>query len=249
MKRSGWIQRNLTTLIFIAIYLGMVLIHLFLEAFIPIVQFDLFTTMLPFIIFGVILDFILSRNNTLTKSYKMVAQIIPAGVFVLQGISTINMASGRDDIKAFNYLIWLFVVVPLFIASYQKEGHKYRMIFSLIGIGLIAVVYLYLTTITDSLDEGSGAVVYFISYFCMIYAASSIRRLPYLGTVIGAANAIALLWLRYFPFTTDAKSHGWDYDIAFSFELLIILSILACLFIRFIAVFQKDEVRTMPQEK
>ncbi|MHB8131136.1 MAG: hypothetical protein ACYDEX_19320 [Mobilitalea sp.] len=243
-KKSLVIQRNFSTITLIAIYLIMVVTHLFYDSFVLEDQLILIITMLPFIMIGLILDFILRRNLALNKSIRIVAQLLPSGIFGMQLISTFLIYAEKEPSDLFNYLIWLFLALPFFIASYNKEGHKHKMISSLIGAGLIAVVYLFLTTQTDLLNEGSGAIIYFTSYFLMLYAASGIRKLPYLGIVLGVLNTVALLWLRYMPVTEDAINHGWDYDIFTNVELLIMGTLLLCILIRFLEVFQPKAIKT-----
>lgn len=243
-KKSAFIQRNLSALTFIVIYLFMVIMHLFIDSFVFINQLELLTTFLPFIVIGMILDFILRRNQTLDKTIRIAAQLLPACIFGMQGISALLELAGRDSYDLFGYLIWLFLAAPFFIASYNKEGNKPKMIYSIIGAGLIVVIYMYLTTKTNELNEGSGAVIYFISYFFMFYAASGIRKLPYLGAILGISNAAALLLFRYSPITDAAKIHGWDYDIVSNLETLLILTSILCILLCFFAFLQKREVKT-----
>lgn len=245
-KKSTFILRNLSAFIFITIYLVLFLIFIFLEGFIPEVQLDMLLTIAPFILLGAILDYIASKNNVLSKDYKIIAQFLPAGVFILYGLTKILELAGREPIDLFNYLIFLFISVPFLIISYNKAGHKNKMIYSLIGTGLVAASYLYLTTITKELNEGTGLVIYLISYFAMFYAASSLRKMPYLSIILGAANASILLLIYKFPVTATAKTYGWDYDIAQNFEILmiefLILSILICL-LSVIRNKQEEEVK------
>ncbi len=242
--KSTFSQRYLSTITLIAIYLIMVIIHIFYDSFILTDQLVLIVTMFPFIIIGFILDFLFRRNQTKDKTIRIFAQLLPAGIFGMQAISTVLSYAGEDSVSLFNYLIWIFLSLPFFIVSYNKEQHKSKMLYSIIGAGLFAAVYLFLTTQTDQMEEGSGAVIYFISYFLMIYAASGIQKLPLLGTALGILNAVALLWLRYAPTAETVKSRGWDYEIFSSIEFLLVGTFLVSVLIRLWETFQKKEMKT-----
>lgn len=233
-NKTAFIRRHLSALVFSSIYLIIILVHLFLESFIPEIQMDMLMVMLPFILLGGILDYIISRNTVLPKTYRIYVQLLPAGVFILYALTALLVAIGREPSDIFNYLFWLFITAPFFIASYNKEGHRNRLISALIGTALVALAYLYLTTMTQNLDGGSGLIIYLISYFAMLYSASGIKRMPFLSTVIGAANAVILLLFYKYPSTDTLQAGGWDFDIAENFEILMleffILCILICLF-------------------
>lgn len=245
-KISAFVLRYLSTLVFIAIYLVLFIFHMFLEGFVPEIQLDMLLTMVPLILLGVILDYIVNRNNVLSNGYKLFTQILPAGVFVLIGLSSIFEIAGREKVDLFNYLVYLFLTVPFFIVSYNKTGHKNKMIFSLIGTGLVAAAYLYLTTLTAELNEGTGLVIYLIAYFSMFYAASGLRKMPYLSIILGAANASILILIYKFPVTDTAKTYGWDYDIAQNFSILMLEFFVLCILICLLAVIrdkQGEEVK------
>lgn len=230
-KKSEIILRNLSLFTFLAIYVVLAVTLLFLEAFVAETQYYVITTLLPFFLLGLILDYVVSRNKVLLKGYKIFTQLLPAGIFLLYGLSQLLRLAGRPHSAAFNYLIWLFIAAPFFIAGYQKEGNRSKILFSILGTGLMAASYLYLTTKTRQLDGGSGFVVYMICYFMMFYAASGLPRLAYLGVVFGFMNAVVLLLLWKYPVTQTARLYGWDYDISYNFELLMLTTFILCILV------------------
>lgn len=239
MKRSAFKSRNLSLLSLAAVYLILVVYHLISEAFVMENQIDLLIIMLPFILLGSVLDFILSRNTVLSKNYKAITQLLPLGVFLLFAASFLLEIANRPNYDAFQYIFWIFISTPFFMATYHKEGHKRRMIYSLLGTAIVFAAYLHLTTLTDKLVEGSGIIVYIITYFSMLYAASSLVKFPYISTILGALNAIALLVLWKNPVTEVAKLHGWDYEIALHFEYICMISLLVSILLTLISVIKK----------
>ncbi|MBH1940076.1 hypothetical protein I5677_04095 [Mobilitalea sibirica] len=247
-KTFVFIRRNLSALIFLTIYIVLAVVYIFLEGFLPDNQFILLTTMLPLIILGGILDYILSKNSELVKSYKTFAQILPSGFLLLFLISAMIDRIGRNPIEAFEYIYIFFITVPFFIASYHKEGHKERMKFSLTGLAFMVAVYMWLTTQTNYLLENSYVLVYFFSYFMMFYAASCIYKAAYISTILGILNSITLLVLRYFPFTAKATFYGWDRDIFQNFEILMLSTFTLCILLRlFASVYNSRTPNQKPQ--
>lgn len=118
-KKTGFLRRNLSFLVFVAIYLLFVIILLFLESFQWETQWNVLTVFVPFLI-GVILDYIISRDRELNTGYQIFTQLLPAGIFVLYGISEIQKLANRPQNESFTYLIWLFIAVPFFITSNLK---------------------------------------------------------------------------------------------------------------------------------
>lgn len=239
-KNTKSIQRNLSLFTFIAVYLIIAVILIFLESFQWETQWNVLTTFIPFFIMGAILDFIVSKNRELQSSYRIFAQLMPSGIFLLYGITTIYHIIGRPPVKAFDYIIWLFAAVPFFIASNFKEKYRRRILLSLIGMGITAAVYLHLTTITDELDEGNGLIVYLICIFLLFYAASELKKLQFTGIILGLFDAAVLIFLRNNPVSEMAKLHGWDFDIAFHFELLLLANFILCIFICLATVLIKE---------
>lgn len=243
MSKKSFILRNLSTTIFLVVYLCLVVVHISNDGFILENQIGLLITMLPFVLFGVVLDFLGKRNKTLEAWIRILAQLLPLGIFLMQIVSTVFLYLGKESYDIFNYLIWLFLTVPLFIISYEKDEFRPKILKSTIGTGAIAVVYVYLTIQTKNLDGGYGAMIYFVSYFLMLYLATGIKKAPYLGTAIGIINAILLLLLRYVPMTADAKSFGWDYSISFHFELLVITTFIICILIRLVTAIKTKAIQ------
>jgi hypothetical protein len=234
------IRRNLTALLFLAIYLVMVAVFLFLESFNSESQLNLLSIMLPCILLGIILDFIISRNSVLTKGQKLFTQLLPTGVFVIYLIILIFQLSGHSYPEVYNYLYYLFITAPFAIVSYRKEGHKSRMIFSLLGTAVVFAFYLYLTTLTTELDKSSGLLIFLVSYFMMFYSASTLRRLPYLSTILGVL-VTAFLWYIYRnPITPESKIYGWDYDYLLIFEYTMMIIFIVCIVIRLLATKVND---------
>lgn len=237
--KSNFLQRNLSAAILIGIYIIFVITHLISEGFLMELQVDLLLTLVPFILLGTILDFVISRNHMLQKGFKTLAQLFPAGIFAMFLIS-IYFTSEDNKFSIFKYFVWLFLTLPFFIASYKKETHKQKLKFAFIGTALVAILYLYLTTKTNELDESYGAIIYFVSYFSMLYAASGIHKLPYLGTILGAINAGLLYFFMINPVTQNASIYGWDADIVVEFEAMIIITFVICVIIQIISVILKN---------
>jgi hypothetical protein len=157
---------------------------------------------------------------------------MPLGIFIMMFVSTIFLYAAEVTLTAFNYLFWLFISLPFFMASYQKDGSRPRILHSLIGTGAIAVAYMFLTTQTDTLNKSYGAIIILASDFFMLYVASGINRLRYIGLGLGVLNAVMMILLRYFPISIPAKTYGWDYDISNKIELLMISTFLFCILVR-----------------
>lgn len=230
--KAAFLPGNLSAISLLLVYVVMVVNHLIGASFDPADQLGLFFIMLPFILTGMALDFILRRNKTMTAGVHIAVRLLPLGIFLMQLAGTVMMYLDMTSPDIFNYLIWLFLALPFFIASYEREGQRQRSIRSLIGTGAVIIAYVYLTTQTDVLDRNYGALVYFMSFFLMLYTASGIKKAPYLGTAVGILTAVALLLLRYFPVTAGAREYGWDYDIFGKAETLIILTFVLCILIR-----------------
>lgn len=245
-EKLNFLQRHLSATILVVIFVAYEIFHLISEGFLLDSQFVLLTTIIPFILLGIILDFLLSRNTTLGKGYKILSQLFPASIFVLLVLSSIFTVLGKDQIKIFNYLIWLFISLPFFIASYHKQNHRLKLIYSLIGTGLYAVIYMYMTTKTKELNGANEAITYFVSYFFILYSACNIKKVPYLGTILGALNAVILYLLKTNPITADAQIYGWDSDIAMKIEFMLLITLLISILIQFISVFQKSKDQETP---
>lgn len=228
---------------FIAIYFIIAITLLFLESFQLETQLNVITTLLPFFLIGAILDFMVRRNKQLTPLYKIIVQLLPAGIFVLFGITVLYNVAGKTPLDAFNYLVWLFMALPFFITSNFKDNHKKRLIFSLIGTGLLGSVYLYLTTLTNELNQGNGLMVYLIYFFLLYYAASGFKNLSFIGGILGAIDALILVFIRINPITENSKIYGWDYDIAFNFELIMLFTLIVCIAICFLDALTREQSR------
>lgn len=248
-KMSTLISRNLSAITLFLFYIILAVYHIIEDSFLWEDQLSLIIVMAPFVIIGAINDLLIKRRPGIDKTLRIVAQLLPSGVFVMQVISNMMLTLDKEPSELFHYLIWLFLALPFLITSYVKEEHKPKLIFSIIGTVFVAAIYLYLTTMTDELNEGSGAVILFFSFFSVLYAASGLRKLPYLGAIIGILNAAAMLWLRYFPSTEAARMYGWDYDIASNVEILMILTLIVCILLRFFASFQKKEAKLIAEAK
>ena len=241
-EKPCFLIKHLSAFLGILFYIAIVVFHLLAEGFLPGIQFDLIATLLPFIVLAGILDFILSHNTKLASGYRILAQLMSACVLGMMFLSTSYYAEKNSSIKIFNFLLWLFLSLPFFIAGYYKELHWKKLKYSLIGTALIAAVYLYLTTITDELNESHGAVIFFLSCFFMLYAASSPAKFPFFGTILGDISAAVLLFFRFVPITADAKLRGWDSDIAFKFELILMATFIISVIIQLISVLKKDNL-------
>lgn len=225
-------MRNLSALVFLLIYLIVVVIHLVSDSFILENQISLIIYLAPFVLIGLSLDYILRRNNTMNTAYRIVIKLLPLGVFLMILLSSLELFDSPDMPAAFENLFWIFICLPFFLASYQKDDVRRKLLHSLIGTGAIAAIYMFLTTQTDALDKKYGAVLIIISYFLLLYTASGIKRLQYIGLFIGCLNAVILLLLRYIPITQNAVSGGWDIDIASKLDMLLIFTCVFCILVR-----------------
>ena len=235
-KKSAFIQRYLSTLTFVALYLFIFINHLIVDGFDISIQIDMFLLVLPFLFVAIILDYILAHDSSLHEAFRIVAQIIPfslIALIMLSGFLTLisNNPSSLSDVL--NYTYMLFIAVPFFMASYNKKNKK-ALIFSILGTVIFAAIYMYLTTGTYKLATGGQAFIYFIAYFFILYSASIIDKLPFIGLVIGGLAGIALLIMRFKPGSMSMFSHTWDMDIAMNFEKLTLIIFIVCILIRFI---------------
>lgn len=235
MKR--FILRHMSTLLFLIIYLLLVGSLIGLESFVLETQIGLFQLMILFILGGAALDYALSKNPLVPLGYKIFAQILPLCVFVLIGISYLLPLIGSTPSELFNYLIYPILSLPFLIAGFEKSSHKSKMISSLIGTGLMFFIYLYLTKMTDQLNEGTGLTIYIISVFVILYASSSIPKLPILGAILGLLGGCTLFWLYRSPVTAEGKLYGWDYDIAIQFEQILLILICLSILLTFLGAF------------
>lgn len=233
------LRRNLSLFTFIVIYFIFVITLAFLESFQWETQWYVLTTLIPFFLLGAIFDYIVDKNHDLSIGYKIISQLMPSGIFLLYVISIILEEIDRPPIEAFNYMIWIFLAVPLFIISHFKEDYRKRMFSSLLGTGFVGAIYLHLTTLTDELDEGKGLMVYLICLFLMLYAAAGIRKLYYISAIIGLLDAIVLIFFWKYPPIDKARLYNWDFYIAFKFDMLLLATFIICLIISLIATLIK----------
>lgn len=234
-KKTINIRRNLSLFIFIVIYLMIAIILISLESFQVETQLNVISAFVPFFLLGMILDFIVARNSDLKTGYKILTQLMPAGIFILFGLAAILSILGKP-IDTIYYVIWIFIALPFFINSYIKDNYRKRMLSSLIGTALIVAVYIQLTNVTDELDNGKGLILYLISIFMIFYAASRLKNFFFIGIILGFIDALILIFLWKNPVTNLSKLYGWDYEIAFQFEILLLSNFIICIIICFIDV-------------
>jgi hypothetical protein len=227
-------MKYLTALSMITVSLIFLVAHTILEGFLVKSQLGILLTMAPFLLLGLILDYILNRNTLLSRSATILAKICPLLLFITAGTSVLLESINQKQYPIFNFLPWVFIALSFFMASFDKENYKKPMIYSSIGTGLVIMAYLFLARDTDLLNEKYYSILYYITYFMIFYAATTIPKLPILGSFLGLCNVLVLLWLRYFP-QGDSKLYGWDYDIVYSFELLLTATLVVGILIRFIA--------------
>lgn len=219
-------------MVFFFIYLIMVAIHLISDSFIAENQISLIIYLSPFVLIGLSLDYILLRNNTMSTAYRIVIKLLPLGVFLMLILSSLELFDSPDMPAAFENLFWIFISLPFFLTSYQKDDIRRRLLNSMIGTGAVTAIYMFLTTQTDALDKKYGAVLIIISYFLLLYTASGIKRLQYIGLCIGCLNALILLLLRYFPPSRNVEAGKWDIDIASRLDMLLIFTCVFCVLVR-----------------
>lgn len=241
-KLSVIIRRHVSLFAFIFIYLIIAAVLLFLEAFQWETQWNVITTLVPFFLIGAMLDYMTGKNNELSTGFKKFSQLLPTGVFLLLGISCIVDTIGRPPIKFLEYLIWAFIALPFFITSYIRENYRKRLFSALLGTGFVGAVYLHLTTITDELNGGSVLIVYLICICLMFYAASGHKKLYFTGMTLGLIDAVVLIFLRNNPLTKGGKFYGWDFDIAYKFELLLLANFTVCIIICFFSAVNRGKL-------
>ena len=236
-NKSTFIKRHLSALIFSTLYFILIFFHLLFDGFILFYQVELLITMVPFILLGIILDYILTKDTNIHKNYKTFAQILPSGIIILIISSLLLDFFDQSIPELFLYLYWIFLSLPFFISSYNKEYHKKRMTYSILGVLVLAAIYLHLASQTFLINDSSGAVIYFLSYFFMLYSSSTINRLPFISLILAIINSVILIIMRYAPFASSTAIHGWDYNIVFQLEILMLLTFITCILIRlFVAI-------------
>lgn len=243
-KLSGILRRNASLFAFIVIYFIIAATLIILESFQWETQWNILTALLPFFIMGAMLDYITVKNKELSTGYKIFSQLMPTGIFILLGLTFIVKAIGKTPIKSFGYLIWIFPAVPFFITSYIKDNYRKRMFSALLGTGFVGAAYLYLTTVTNKLDNKYGFIVYLVCIFFIFYAASGHRKLYLAGSVLGFIDAAVLIYFRNNPVTEKADLYGWDFDIVYKFELILLANFIICMIICFLSAFYREKRKT-----
>lgn len=248
-NKSSFIVRNLSALVFLLVYLVMVVIHLISDSFILEDQLYLIIYLFPFVFIGLALDYLLRQNSTMKTAYQIFIKLLPLGVFLMIILSSLEIFDSSDTPAAFDNFFWIFISLPFFLTSYQKDKARPRLLHSLIGTGAVTAIYIYLTTQTEALDRKYGAILIIISYFLLLYTASGIERLPYVGLILGCLNAVILLLLRYYPITQDAISGGWDIDIANKIDMLLVFTSVFSILVRVYEEYitRKNEVQSSEQ--
>lgn len=241
---TGYLSKHITSSILIIIYIVMVVLHLISDSFILSDQVAILLMMIPFTLYGFILDYILVKNTILNKVIRTLTALLPNCLFLLPIISATPLYNSIEQYDILSYLIWILLSLPLFITSFSKENLRQRTMHTLYGLAAIIVVYMFLTTQTTELDISYGATLYFITYFFLIFSASGIKRIPYLGTGLGILNAIALIIMRYYPITAAARMNGWDYYFMYEMETLIIITLVISLFARLLETIQASSTTT-----
>jgi hypothetical protein len=102
---------------------------------------------------------------------------------------------------------------------------------------------MFLTTQTKMLNKNYGATIIIVSYFFMLYVASGINRLSYIGILLGTLNAAVMIMLRYFPLTALSRTYGWDIDIANKVEMLLLFTFIFCILVRIYEVILAKKVK------
>lgn len=240
-KNDNFLSKNLSITAFIVVYILTVIIHIVSDSFIVGDQLGLFIVFLPFFLIGIALDFVVNRNNLLKRVSRIIAKLLPLGVIFLWLPNTILMNYGENPVIEYyfyyiGYVVWLFIALPFFIASFTKDGFRHKTIRSLTGTGAFAIVYMILTTKTGFLDRGVGFITILLSYYFMFYAISGIKKLNYVAPVIGILNAVAL-----FIFSNNAGGFGWDLDINIKIDIIILITFTICILIRLYGSFTENK--------
>ncbi len=236
-KKPSLIQRHLSTFSFLVFYILLIIGHLIMDGLVLSIQFEMLITILPFMLIGIILDYVLRHDSNLHQIFKVFAQLIPISLILLivvSGLFNNTTFNGQSLTDMLNYTYWLFIGLPFFMASYDKQ-HKKPLIFSTIGIIVLAIVYFYLTMSTYKLIVGGQAILHFLALFFILYSASTIKKIPFLGLILGGLKGIALLIIRFKPASPSDFFIAWDRNIAVQFEMLTLITFILCILIRFIA--------------
>lgn len=245
-KNDNFILRKLSIIAFITVYLFIVIVHIVSDSFILGNQLGLLIVFLPFFLIGIALDFIVNRNNTLKIIPGIIAKLLPLGVICLWLPNNILMGYEENIIVQYyfyyiGYVVWLFIALPFFIASFIKTDVRNKTIRSLTGTAAFALVYMVLTTKTGSLDRGIGFIILLLSYFFMFYAISGIPKLNYVAPIIGVLNAIALF---VFYKTSNYALFYMDSSINLKIDILMLVTFIICILIRIYGSFTTSKVNT-----
>lgn len=224
VKRK-WILSHLSLFTVIITYLILIVEHLVMDGFVFNNQLDVITVMIPVAVLGLVYDFILNNCN-LKNSYKVFGKLCILFIFFIRIAVNLQDELGDQPLEALEYIHYLLFTIPFFIATYHKETHRRKLIFTLIGITAIGFTYLYLANQTEALNLSAGAIIYLASYTLMIYSAGEFDKLPFIGAIISCANAIVLLYLRFLCFSERVLSKGWDDNFSFYFEIIMIGALL-----------------------
>lgn len=229
-------KRHLSTLIMIIVYLLVAVFHILSDSFQLDSQLSLLTMMLPFILYGVSLDFALSRGTVEDSLYQIIGKILPIGIFIIQIINTVLLYNHNESSELLNVSLWIFLAIPFFMASYSSVNFRTDIIRSLVISGIVMIVYGYLSTQTENLYAGNGIILYYITYVLIFYVITQFKIFPYCDIVLGIVNILVLLSYRFLPLTQDTKLHGWDYNILLYFEILLVLTLVLAIILRILSI-------------
>lgn len=244
-KNDNFILKNLSIITFITVYILTVIIHIVSDSFLMGDQLGLLIVFLPFFLIGLALDFIVNRNKSLKRLPSVIAKLLPLGVIFLWLPNTILMNYGENYAVQYyfyyiGYVVWLFIALPFYIASFTKDGFRLRTIRSLTGTGIFAIAYIILTSKSGLLDKGFGFLTILLSYYFMFFAVSGIKKLNFAAPVIGLLDAIALFIFSKYPINKNAGVFGWDSDINIKIDIIILITFTICILIRIYGTFAAD---------
>lgn len=239
MSKNSFLSRNLSLIAFAVTYIVTVSIHLSSDSFIAENQLALLIIFAPFFLMGAALDYITRNNESLNAFLGTLARLLPIGIIIMGMYKNNHMDSGNIITYYFNYyvgfVVWLFIALPLFFSSFNRNLLRQKTIRSLTGTAAFGIVYLMLATKTGALNKGAGFVIILLSYFFIFYAISGIngKLLNFSAPLLGIINAILLFVFYQFP----GRDISWDSNINIKIDIMILITFIICFIIRVYATF------------
>lgn len=226
MKALQFITKYTSTISNTIVYLITIVLFLIMEGFVYETQIGLLPLFAVLIFMGLLLDLTIKKNTLLTQGQKMFTQLLTLTPIIILGLVLLLEFTGRSVSATTQYFMYIGFGLPFAIAGYHPARNGKKLISTIIAVVLVFTVYLYLTTISDSLVTGNGLFLYLLSFAIAFYCISSIDKFPYLNIILGAIVGALLFYLYKSPIDSKSTLYGWDYSFMIYFEYLLVIALI-----------------------